>query len=213
MGDTLLSSRAGLISRCAGLRAHPENEIEHKMTQAVRSFGASDFRLAACDRSPASSQESWKRSAPPGIAMPMISDQTRHRAAHMKISRSAAIMNGKFESNSNDYDESNLNRLHTVHDGLTSPTASVRSSSANRARPATSAKDQHGVARMPSARRLVLTSMPRVLAVFLIAMSYAALELSSSTGSATVGKGCAARSWRWTAGLRSMVRLSSSGRL
>ena len=135
MGDTLLSSRAGLISRCAGLRAHPENEIEHKMTQAVRSFGASDFRLAACDRSPASSQESWKRSAPPGIAMPMISDQTRHRAAHMKISRSAAIMNGKFESNSNDYDESNLNRLHTVHDGLTSPTASVRSSSANRARP------------------------------------------------------------------------------
>ena len=136
MGDTLLSSRAGLISRCAGLRAHPANDIEHKMTQIVRSFGASDFRLAACGRSPASSQESWKRSAPPGIAMPMISDQTRHRAAHMKISRSAAIMNGKFESNSNDYDESNLNRLHTVHDGLTSPTASVRSSSANRARPA-----------------------------------------------------------------------------
>jgi len=30
----------------------------------------------------------------------------------MKISRGAAIMNGKFESNSNDYDESNLNRLH-----------------------------------------------------------------------------------------------------
>ena len=121
-------------------------------------------------------------------------------------------MNGKFESNSNDYDESNLNRLHTVHGGLTSPTASVRSSSANRARPA-SLRHKISVARMPSARRQVPTSMPRVLAVFLIAMSYAALELSSSTGSATVGKGCAARSWRWTAGLRSMVRLSSSGRL
>jgi hypothetical protein len=29
----------------------------------------------------------------------------------MKISRSAATMNGKFESSSNNYDESNLNRL------------------------------------------------------------------------------------------------------
>ena len=127
MGDTLLSSRAGLISRCAGLRAHPANDIEHNTTQAVRSFGASDFRLAACDRSPASSQESWKRSAPPGIAMPMISDQTRHRAAHMKISRSAAIMNGKFESNSNDYDESNLNRLHSVSGPRASAVPSERS--------------------------------------------------------------------------------------
>jgi hypothetical protein len=47
------------------------------MTQMVRSFGANDFRLAVCCRSPASSQESRKRSAPPGIAMAMISDQPR----------------------------------------------------------------------------------------------------------------------------------------
>jgi len=32
----------------------------------------------------------------------------------MKISWSAAIMNGKFESKSNNYDEPNLNRLHSV---------------------------------------------------------------------------------------------------
>jgi hypothetical protein len=32
-------------------------------------------------------------------------------------------MNGKFESNSNDYDESNLNRLHTVHGSLMMPLA------------------------------------------------------------------------------------------
>jgi hypothetical protein len=31
----------------------------------------------------------------------------------MKISRSAATMNGKFESSSNNYDESNLNRLYS----------------------------------------------------------------------------------------------------
>src|SRR5437016_2741413 len=33
---------------------------------------------------------------------------------HTKFRGDAAIMNGKFESNSNDYDESNLNRLHSV---------------------------------------------------------------------------------------------------
>jgi hypothetical protein len=32
----------------------------------------------------------------------------------MKISRNAATMNGKFELSSNDYDESNLNRPHSV---------------------------------------------------------------------------------------------------
>jgi hypothetical protein len=31
----------------------------------------------------------------------------------MKISQRAATMNGKFESTSNDYDESNLNRLYS----------------------------------------------------------------------------------------------------
>lgn len=42
--------------------------------------------------------------------MPMISDQTCLAEGLMKIVRSAAIMNGKFESSSNNYDESNLNR-------------------------------------------------------------------------------------------------------
>ena len=111
-GDALSSCSAGLISRCTGLRAQPANDIEHKMTQMVRSFGVRDFRLAACGRSPASSQESSKRSAPPGIAMPMIADQTCLAEGLMKISRSAATMNGKFESTSNNYDELNLNRLH-----------------------------------------------------------------------------------------------------
>jgi hypothetical protein len=32
----------------------------------------------------------------------------------MKITRSAATMNGKFESSSNNQDESNLNRLYSV---------------------------------------------------------------------------------------------------
>ena len=32
----------------------------------------------------------------------------------MKILRSATTMNGKFEASSNNYDKSNLNRLHTV---------------------------------------------------------------------------------------------------
>jgi hypothetical protein len=36
----------------------------------------------------------------------------------MKISRSAATMNGKFESTSNNYDESNLNWLHRHADEL-----------------------------------------------------------------------------------------------
>jgi hypothetical protein len=42
----------------------------------------------------------------------MISDQTCLAEGLMKISRSAATMNGKFESSSNNYDESNLNRLY-----------------------------------------------------------------------------------------------------
>jgi hypothetical protein len=49
--------------------------------------------------------------------MAMISDQTC-LAKRMKILRSAAIMNGKFESTSNNYDESNLNRLHGLADEL-----------------------------------------------------------------------------------------------
>ena len=44
-------------------------------------------------------------------------------------------------------------------------------------------------------------------------LAYAASALSSSTGSAVVGKGHADRSWRWVAGVRLMARLSSSGRL
>lgn len=48
----------------------------------------------------------------------MISDQTCLAERLMKIARSAAIMNGKFESNSNNYDESNLNRLHLHADEL-----------------------------------------------------------------------------------------------
>jgi hypothetical protein len=44
----------------------------------------------------------------------MISDQTCLAEGLMKISRSAATMNGKFESSSNNYDESNLNRLYSV---------------------------------------------------------------------------------------------------
>jgi hypothetical protein len=31
---------------------------------------------------------------------------------HNEISRNAVIMDGKFESHSNNYDESNVNRLH-----------------------------------------------------------------------------------------------------
>jgi hypothetical protein len=41
--------------------------------------------------------------------MAMISDQTRLAEGPMKISRSPATMNGRFESSSNNYDESNLN--------------------------------------------------------------------------------------------------------
>jgi hypothetical protein len=44
----------------------------------------------------------------------MISDQTCLAEGLMKIARNAAIMIGKFESSSNNYDESNLNRLHSV---------------------------------------------------------------------------------------------------
>jgi hypothetical protein len=43
--------------------------------------------------------------------MPMISNQTRLTERLMKITRSRATMNGKFESSSNNQDESNLNRL------------------------------------------------------------------------------------------------------
>jgi hypothetical protein len=46
--------------------------------------------------------------------MAMISDQTCLAEGPMKISRGAATMNGKFESSSNNYDESNLNRLCSV---------------------------------------------------------------------------------------------------
>jgi hypothetical protein len=46
--------------------------------------------------------------------MPMISNQTSLAERLMKITRSAATMNGKFESSSNNQDESNLNRLYSV---------------------------------------------------------------------------------------------------
>src|SRR5438552_3322984 len=65
---------ARLITRCAGLSTHPANDIEHKITQTVRSFGANDFAPEKCCFSPASSQEVRKRSAAATVAMPMISD-------------------------------------------------------------------------------------------------------------------------------------------
>jgi hypothetical protein len=46
--------------------------------------------------------------------MAMISDQTCLAEGLRKITRSAATMNGKFESSSNNQDESNLNRLCSV---------------------------------------------------------------------------------------------------
>jgi len=40
------------------LRAHPANDIEQRMTQTVRSFGANEFGPAALGRSPARPQDS-----------------------------------------------------------------------------------------------------------------------------------------------------------
>jgi hypothetical protein len=105
-GAALTSRWDTLDSRCGGWRAQPATEIAHNMAPAASHFGADDFRRAARSRSLTEPEF-----AAPTIAITMIPNRRGpcRSADQNGIPRNAAIMDRKFESNSNNYDESNLN--------------------------------------------------------------------------------------------------------